>query len=154
MYKRILVPLDGSELAECILPHVETLVRGGQVSEVKFLRVVEPFRPVASADYIFSPEEADRIVSETKRQAESYLSQVAERASYNGTKPGWEVVMGKPEESIAEYAAKMGADLIVIATHGRSGPSRWVWGSIADRVLRSSCVPVLMVRAPGCIPGI
>jgi nucleotide-binding universal stress UspA family protein len=45
-------------------------------------------------------------------------------------------------------------DLIIIATHGRSGVSRWVWGSVADRILRSSCVPVLMVRAPGCVPGI
>jgi len=45
-------------------------------------------------------------------------------------------------------------DLIVIATHGRSGVSRWVWGSVADRILRSACVPVLMVRAPGCFPGI
>ena len=57
-------------------------------------------------------------------------------------------------EDVANYASKTGADLIVIATHGRSGPSRWVWGSIADRILRSSCVPVLMVRAPGCVPGI
>jgi nucleotide-binding universal stress UspA family protein len=42
----------------------------------------------------------------------------------------------------------------VIATHGRSGISKWVWGGVADRILRSSCVPVLMVRAPGCVPGI
>ena len=45
-------------------------------------------------------------------------------------------------------------DLIAISTHGRSGISRWVWGSVADRVLRSACVPVLMVRAPGCVPGV
>jgi nucleotide-binding universal stress UspA family protein len=42
-------------------------------------------------------------------------------------------------------------DLIIIATHGRSGVSRWVWGSVAERILRSACVPVLMVRAPGCV---
>ena len=55
---------------------------------------------------------------------------------------------------IAEYATKNEIDLIVIATHGRSGVSRWVWGSVADRILRSACVPVMMVRAPGCVPGV
>jgi nucleotide-binding universal stress UspA family protein len=55
---------------------------------------------------------------------------------------------------IADYAEKHGLDLIMIATHGRSGISRWVYGSVADRVLCSACVPVLMVRAPGCTPGI
>ncbi len=60
--------------------------------------------------------------------------------------------MGGVAEGIADYATKNDADLIIMATHGRSGISRWVLGSVADRVLRSSCVPVLMVRAPGCEP--
>jgi nucleotide-binding universal stress UspA family protein len=64
-----------------------------------------------------------------------------------------EVLAGKAAESLAEYASKNGVDLIVIATHGRSGISHWYWGSVAERVLRSSCVPVLMVRAPGCFSG-
>jgi len=63
------------------------------------------------------------------------------------------VLKGNPAESLADYASKNKVDLIVIATHGRSGVSRWVWGSVADRLLRSACVPVLMVRAPGCFPG-
>jgi nucleotide-binding universal stress UspA family protein len=62
-----------------------------------------------------------------------------------------EVVMGKAAESIAEYAEKRGVDLIAIATHGRSGVSHWVYGSAADKVMRSACVPVMMVRAPGCV---
>ncbi len=154
MYKKILVPLDGSELAECVLPHVETLVKGCQVSEVKFIRVVEPFRPPAAGEYIFPPEQAQRVEAEMKAGAEKYLAEVAQRVNYGDLKPRWEVARGNPAEAIAEAAAKSGADLIVIATHGRSGPSRWVWGSVADRVLRSSCTPVLMVRAPGCVPGI
>jgi len=52
------------------------------------------------------------------------------------------------------YANKNGFELIIIATHGRSGLTRWVLGSVADRVLRSACVPVLMIRAPGCEPSI
>jgi nucleotide-binding universal stress UspA family protein len=55
---------------------------------------------------------------------------------------------------IADYASKNDVDLIIIATHGRSGVSRWVWGSVADHILRSACVPVLMIRAPGCVAGI
>ena len=65
-----------------------------------------------------------------------------------------EVLEGNPAHTLAEYAEKNQFDLLVIATHGRSGVSRWVWGSVADRILRSACVPVLMVRAPGCVPGI
>ncbi|MFC1972232.1 universal stress protein [Chloroflexota bacterium] len=61
---------------------------------------------------------------------------------------------GLVADSIAEYAQNNDIDLIVVATHGRSGISRWVMGSVADRVLRSACVPVLMVRVPGCVPGI
>ncbi len=154
MYKKILVPLDGSELAECVLPHVETLVKGCQVSEIIFIRVVEPFRPPATGEYIFPPEQVQRVEAELKAEAEKYLARVAQRVNYGDIKPKKEVVRGTPAESIADAAAKSGADLIVIATHGRSGPSRWVWGSVADRVLRSSCTPVLMVRAPGCVPGL
>jgi nucleotide-binding universal stress UspA family protein len=76
------------------------------------------------------------------------------RSKFGGAKLQTEVMMGKPADSLAEYAEKNGVDLIVIATHGRSGVSRWVFGSVADRVMRSACVPVLMVRAPGCMPGI
>jgi nucleotide-binding universal stress UspA family protein len=54
----------------------------------------------------------------------------------------------------AEYANNGGFDLVIIATHGRSGVSRWVWGSVADRLLRAVCIPILMVHAPGCVPGI
>lgn len=81
MYQKIVVPLDGSKLAECVLPH-------------------------------------------------------------------------NPAEEITSFAEREGADLVLIASHGRSGLSRWAHGSVADRVFRATCVPVLMVRAPGCLPGI
>ena len=65
-----------------------------------------------------------------------------------------EVLHGYTAGQIADYANKNEVDLIVISTHGHSGIGHWVWGSIAEKVLRSACVPVLMVRAPGCTPGI
>jgi nucleotide-binding universal stress UspA family protein len=60
------------------------------------------------------------------------------------------VIYGKAADAIADYGDTKDFDLILIATHGRSGVSRWVWGSVADKIMRSACVPILMVRAPGC----
>jgi nucleotide-binding universal stress UspA family protein len=154
MYKKILVPLDGSELAECVLPHVESIARGCGVQEVIFLRVVEPVPPADVYGGYFSQETIDATDADSKAAAEKYLSQLIKRTRYNGVSFKPEVIAGTPRESIADYATKNSIDLIAIATHGRSGISRWAWGSVADRVLRSACVPVLMVRAPGCVPGI
>jgi nucleotide-binding universal stress UspA family protein len=155
MYRKILVPLDGSKLAECVLPHVEALAKGSQVQEVIFVRVHEPFRGFSGAsDVVLSESEIARIDSEQIAVAEKYLKEAANQVRLDGVQPRWELLRGPVAESIAEYATKNKVDLIVIATHGRSGVSRWVWGSVADRILRSSCVPVLMVRAPGCVPGI
>jgi nucleotide-binding universal stress UspA family protein len=154
MYKKILVPLDGSDLAECVLPHVATLIKGGGVTDVIFVRVVEPFHPPMVADYIFAPEQVTKIETELKNAAQDYLAQLGKKAKFDGVRVSFQMLHGNAAESLAEYAAKAGADLIVIATHGRSGVSRWVWGSVADRILRSSCVPVFMVRAPGCVPGL
>jgi nucleotide-binding universal stress UspA family protein len=81
---------------------------------------------------------------------------VTKNSQTNGVKASGKVVKRTEgvAEDLADYAKKSGSDLIVVATHGRSGPSKWVWGSVAERILRSSCVPVLMVRAPGCVAGI
>jgi nucleotide-binding universal stress UspA family protein len=154
MYKKILVPLDGSELAECVLPHVESIAKRCKVEEVVFLRVTEPFRRFCDLDGCVTQQTMNSIDADNKSAAEKYLSQLAKRTRYDGVSVKPEVVTGTPAESIAEYATKNSVDLIVIATHGRSGVGRWTWGSVADRVLRSACVPVLMVRAPGCVVGI
>ena len=77
-----------------------------------------------------------------------------EKIRLQGAALNYEVLEGKVAETLAHWAEQNGVDLIVIASHGRSGVSRWVMGSVADRVLRSACVPVLMIRAPGCVPGI
>ena len=156
MYNKILVPLDGSKLAECVLPHVEALAKGCQVKEVEFVRVFEPFRMPASGEYVMSEKETAKLDAEHKAEAEKYIQEVAKKSRSNGVKVSGTVIKRREgvAEDLAEYAQKSGADVIVIATHGRSGPSKWVWGSVADRTLRSSCVPVLMVRSPGCVAGI
>ncbi len=155
MYNNILVPLDGSKLAECVLPHVQAVANGCEVRNVTFLSVVEPFYlpSTGGEGYTFSDEDVTKFDKEHMQDAGDYLSRVRAEQSY---KPAikTEVVKGHAAEAITEFAAKHGVDLIIISTHGRSGISRWVWGSVADRVLQASWVPVFMVRAPGCGPGI
>jgi len=155
MYKKIMVPLDGSKLAECVFPHVESLVKGGQVGEVVFVRVAEPYSfSLTSGEELPKAEDIVRFDAEARATAEKYLQTVVDRVKSNGVNVRGEVLIGRPSVKLAEYANSGGFDLVVIATHGRSGVSRWVWGSVADRLLRAVCVPILMVRAPGCVPGI
>ncbi|MEE8472436.1 MAG: universal stress protein [Dehalococcoidia bacterium] len=157
MYRKIMVPLDGSELAECVLPHVEAIARGCAPTTVIFLRVAEPVRVYPGAttlggEYTFTDQDWKQLEVERWAATEDYLKGIVGRVKYDGVSVRSEVLMGEVAEGIADYATKNDADLIIMATHGRSGISRWVLGSVADRVLRSSCVPVLMVRAPGCEP--
>jgi nucleotide-binding universal stress UspA family protein len=84
MYKKILVPLDGSELAECVLPHVESISRGCSVPEIVFLRAVEPFRMPSGGEGGFTAEDTNRIDEEARVAAENYLSQLLSRTKYDG----------------------------------------------------------------------
>lgn len=154
MYQKIMVPLDGSELAECVIPHVETISKGCKVGNVILVRAVEPLELQPQSWVAFSQDELDRIESGRRSDAEDYLKRVVKQLQDAGADVQSEVILGKAAESLADYATKQGVDLIIMATHGRSGISRWYWGSVAERILRSSCVPVLMVRAPGCVPGV
>jgi nucleotide-binding universal stress UspA family protein len=172
MYKKILVPLDGSKLAEAALPHVEELVKGCDTEEVILVSVterVQGYRAVegSAADPLVlsgggwgssSQPPLQRLVPEAfgkkEKQAQRYLERIAKTMAAKGINVTTEVLLWKPAEAIVGYAKQYGCDLIVMASHGRSGPSRWAYGSVADKVLRSSCIPVLMIRAPGCVAGI
>ncbi len=154
MYEKILVPLDGSEMAECVIPHVETISRTCQAPEVTFVRVVEPFIPISAGEVTFTQKQMDEFNDASEQTARQYLDDVMKRVHLEGARTLTKVILGRPAESLADYATANKFDLIIIATHGRSGISRWVWGSVADRILRSACVPVLMIRPKGCVPGI
>ena len=149
MYKKIMVPLDGSELAECVLPHVEAFIEGCHVNHIVFVRVVEPATTFYSGDYPISPEVMKERETAGERVALDYLDQVVGRLEHKRTDLHSEVLVGNVADSLADFSEINEFDLILIATHGRSGVNRWVRGSIADKVLRSSNIPVLMVRAPG-----
>jgi len=155
MYQKILVPLDGSELAECVLAHMDALARGCLVKDIIFVQVVEIYQyPTYGGELTITPDDVHVINVQNKLAAETYLKQLTDGFKYENVNTRWEVLTGNPAETLADYATKNHVDLILIATHGRSGVSRWVWGSVADRLLRSACVPVVMVRAPGCYPGV
>jgi nucleotide-binding universal stress UspA family protein len=171
MYKKILVPLDGSKLAESALPHVEELAKGCDTEEVILVSVTERVQgyrvlegagqpiPGPTGGWMESSQPlGQRLVPEAfgkkEKQAQRYLDRVAKKMSAKGMNVSTEVLLWKPAEAIVGYAKQLGCDLIVMASHGRSGPSRWAFGSVTDKVLRSSCIPVLMIRAPGCVPGI
>jgi len=155
MYHKIMVTLDGSELAECVLPQVEAIATGCGVSTVVFVRAVEPIKlPDGEIRIILDESKLKNMESERKTYAQQYLDQLVGRLKFGASKLETKVIVGSAAESLADFAEKNEFDLIVIATHGRSGVSRWVWGSVADRILRAVCVPVLMVRSPGCSVGV
>lgn len=157
MFDRILVPLDGSELAECILPYVEDLVKGQKVKEVILFRVCEP--PEINADYPSNMPESweqhvNDILSSTQQQCSLYLGDIEKRLKNLGVPIKIVSCLGKAADEIVKCAGDNNVSLIVMASHGRSGISRWTLGSVAEKVFRHTCVPVLMIRAPGCVVGI
>lgn len=140
MFKRIVVPLDGSELAEAILPKVEDLARL-HGSEVILLRVALA-HTLPGADPI---EAQVRVVEE----AERYIGYITERLESRGLAAKGVVRYGEVATEILDHVQEVTADLVAMSTHGRSGVTRWLLGSVAEKVLRGSPVPVLLVRAPG-----
>src|SRR4030042_4500126 len=131
MYTKIMVPVDGSQMAECVLPHVEALAKGSQVKEVVFVRVVEPLRVASSGEFVLSQQEIARFEAEHKDNSERYLKGLVGRVKLEGVKCRWEVITGTVAENLADCAATKAIDLIVIATPGRPGASPWVWGGAA-----------------------
>jgi len=146
MYKRILVPLDGSSLSERSLPHAMAIARGCENPEVIFLRILEPLSATdmanlaqAGGDFIIQVENVK------KAEATDYLKRTTDRYANEKFTVRGELVEGKPREGILDFASKNQIDLIIMTTHGRSGLSRWTMGSVAESVSRHSEVPVLLV---------
>lgn len=154
MYTKIMVPLDGSELAECVLPHVKAIAKGCEVEELFLVRVVEPERVYSVADSAIDPNIAAACESERKKIAEDYLNKIVNRLAEAGLTCKVITLVGRVAERLVNYCVMSNVDLIIIATHGRSGITRWVRGSVADKILRSSRIPVMMVRSPGTEDGI
>lgn len=143
MYKRALVPLDGSPMAESIIPFL-TEIAGPLDMSITLLRVLEPITTVAT-DF-GEPVVVDDLRARA-RDAEEYLAPLAVMLRARGIDVSWCVRRGRADSEILEAARETHADLIVMSTHGRSGVGRLLFGSIAEQVLRQADVPVFMMRA-------
>ncbi len=148
MFNKIVVPLDGSELAEGVLPHVVEMIRGRE-SRVYLLSVSPLPRKTTSASMGTRPASATipDDLPDVMRELMEYLRGVAERLNSVAADVWIGVCFGRPADAILAFADDVEADLIAMSTHGRSGISRWVFGSVADRLLRGALCPVLLVRA-------
>ena len=139
--RTLLVPLDGSVLAEKILPHVEVLAKqpGTPTVDVVLLRVEE--LPSTSGHYF-------RNIPENREEIEQYLAKIEARLKKSGIKVQSEVSSGDPAEQIISYGRENPFSIIVMSTHGHSGMSRWFYGSVATKVLEHAATPIFLVR-PG-----
>ncbi len=144
MFETILVPLDGSKLAEAILPYVKELAARLQ-SRVILLTAVEP--------QYFAHPQAPAVADEPATRAamvdaERYLRGVAEGLRGSVREVETAVEIGDAASVIVDFAKERGCSMIAMSTHGRSGVGRWLLGSVADKVVHWASVPVLVFRSP------
>ena len=146
MYHRILVPLDTSELAEVALPYAEQMA-GRLGSEITLMSVSHSAGEKEQRVFRSYIQET---VAVTKERANRYL----EKPTGQDVKVESAILVGNPAEEIVDYADRESIDVIVMATHGRSGIGRWALGSVADKVLRATERPVVLIGAKGARPGL
>lgn len=179
MYNKVVVPLDGSDLAEVVLPHVQEIASGCSIpliwlvsvtEEIKGivsrqaapveLPAVEGHRPAPSgamrvgstfAGVVFSEDpavlkNAPAGLGKMAKTALDYLQKVAAKLEKAGLNVQPAVLIGNPAEEIVRFATNENADLIVMASRGKSGFNRWDMGNVADKVIRATDIPVFLVK--------
>jgi nucleotide-binding universal stress UspA family protein len=142
MFRRVIVPLDGSALAEGIIPFL-LQIAGPLDAEIVLLRVLQPVPPevIEGSRHVVLEDVESRMA-----EARSYLAPIAAQLAAAGIRVTTEVRRGEPVLEILAGAREMGADLIAMTTHGRSGLGRLLFGSVAEAVLRQTEVPVFLMR--------
>lgn len=151
MYEKILVPLDGSKVGEAALPDVENLaikLLPATEVEIILLHVISDL----TFDFLTEQDAAqlahpDSELDQIKTVSQNYLDEVASRLRLKGLKVSTLIVEGHEAEEIIKASQTVKADLIAMSSHGRSGLGRWALGSITDKVLHESPIPVLTVSA-------
>lgn len=147
--RRILVPLDGSELAEQALEPAKAMAKEAG-AEILLVRAVTPLTETEVAALYTGWGSADEVYSRRQTAAKQYLGRVERDLKATGLKVATFVDEGHPAQVIVETEASHEADMVVMSTHGRSGVVRWVYGSVADKVLHRTRCPLLLVRS---VPG-
>jgi len=146
-YKKIMVTLDGSTFAAQALPHAEALAALHQ-AELILLEVVPDASSPAQVlgetrNIMHIDERQEHFIDEATQK----LEDLAEELHLRQIKATPVIKIGHPAATIIDYAKEAGVDVIVMSTHGRTGLARWVYGSVADKVLKAAPCPVLLVRA-------
>ena len=142
MYKKILVPLDGSQLAEAVLPHAEALAKT-EGAEIVLLSV--PVSP--SLEFLArTPGLATQVIEDAEIETEAYLVKEENKLAEEGIKVKHIMREGPIPEMILKIADEVHADVIAMSTHGRTGVQRWLMGSVADRVVHYSHIPVMLIH--------
>ncbi|MFA5629091.1 MAG: universal stress protein [Dehalococcoidales bacterium] len=143
MYKKILVPLDGSKVAEGVLPHAKALAYSEGAELILINVVANP-----AFEFAFSaPSIAAQTIAEEEARGRKYISEVEERLKSEGLKVSALIKGGSPANAILRTATEIGADIIAMSTHGRTGPAYWVIGSVAEKVVHHSKIPVMLIRS-------
>ncbi|MFT5702369.1 MAG: nucleotide-binding universal stress UspA family protein [Desulforhopalus sp.] len=154
MSERILIPLDGSKLGEAALSYVDKLISRlapDEKIEITLFHVITtvthaPHMPAVGGGVVSVPYNVEEL-AEMKDEATDYLNKVSDGLRNEQVTVICKVsVSEKPAEEIIKAEVEVNADLVAMSTHGRSGISRFAFGSVADKVLRGGSVPVLMVR--------
>jgi nucleotide-binding universal stress UspA family protein len=153
MYKKILAPLDTSELAECALSHVKAIAGSCQVPEVLLFSVIEPMPHYSQLRSELGEDWIRDTIKKQRAFTEEYLNKKAAALKKDGISASIVIKEGMAADEILDYSRKNNVDLIIMSSHGRSGPARWALGSVADRVVRHATVPVLTAAAPACRIG-
>jgi nucleotide-binding universal stress UspA family protein len=142
MYRKILVPLDGSKVAEGVLPHAKALAYSEGAELILLTVGANP-----ALDFVFSdPGLAERAVEEQEERSKKYIGEIENELKSAGFRTSTLLRVGAVAEVILGVAEEMQIDIIAMSTHGRTGPARWLVGSIAERVVYNSKVPVLLIR--------
>ncbi|MDO8681999.1 MAG: universal stress protein [Armatimonadota bacterium] len=146
MYKHILLTLDGSPLSEQALPHAEMLVTA-LGARLTLLSCVEPYViTLPTAPTHVPVYNIDTDLEALTEEREEYLDILREELAERGVNVSIVTRQGRPADEIQRFTDQEGVDMIVMSTHGRSGISRFIYGSVAERVLHGAKIPVLLVR--------
>lgn len=152
MLNHVLVPLDGSELAEMALPHAQQLVgKEGKITLLSVVYNVDPpvydFYPVRPMAPIGATSTYENVIDEMVEQARQYLQSTAKKLREGKTvgTVELEIYRGEPAETIVKVAEEINVDSIVICTHGRTGVNRWLFGSVTNKVLTAAPCPVYVI---------
>ena len=145
LLKKVLVPLDGSELGATAVPYAELL---GQAlgAEIVLFQALEPMRIPFVDQELTTPNSGYTPVESKKVDSLAYLNSVANRLNKWGLKVSSAVVLGYAADQIIDYAKANAIDLIAMSSHGRTGVGRWLYGSVTDKVLHAGDTPVLVIH--------